>query len=338
MVRVPSAPTADHIRLMEMQQRKSRVAWLSVLSNVTLVVLKLIVGIAIMSVSVISEAIHSGMDLLAAVIALVAVKNAGVPPDRDHPYGHGKIENLSGTIEAFLIFVAALGIIWQAVLKLLGHGEELKDVGVGVAVMGVSMVANYIVSHMLFKVGKETDSMALQADAWHLRTDVWTSMGVMGGLAVIGVGERFLPSSINLHWIDPVTAIAVALLIIRAAWDLTRDAARDLMDASLPEAEERWINDYLKRLAPTVLGMHRLRTRKSGSSRFVEFHIQVEPAMTVADSHEITDRIGGDIAARFPGTTVTVHVEPCDLACIPACREGCLLTPEQQEARKAVVG
>lgn len=312
--------------------RKARVALLSIASNTTLVVLKLIVGTAIGSVSVISEAIHSAVDLVAAIIAFVAVRASSKPADDDHPFGHGKAENISGTVEAALIFLAAAWIIREAVLKLIHH-ETLESVGWGVAVMLFSSVVNLAVSQRLFQVGRETDSMALQADAWHLRTDVYTSAGVMGGLLLIGVVEALLPG-IHVHWIDPLAAIAVALLIIRAAWRLTLESSRDLMDASLPGDEEGWIRQYIRRLTPTVCGFHHLRTRKAGARRFVEFHLLVEPQMSVEDAHRICDVLTCDIEAHLPGTSVTIHVEPCDLSCAPHCREGCLLSRDEVDSAR----
>ena len=177
---------------MDADKRKAAVATLSVVSNATLVVLKLAAGLLIGSVSVISEAIHSGVDLVASVIALVAVKQAARPPDAQHEFGHGKVENVSGTIEALLIFLAAAWIIYEAVKKLV-HPEPIDAAAWGVGVMLVSAAANLFVSHRLFKVGKETDSIALQADAWHLRTDVYTSAGVMAALGLIALGRVVLP-------------------------------------------------------------------------------------------------------------------------------------------------
>lgn len=222
---------------MDAQKRKERVALLSVLSNSTLVVMKLIVGLWIGSVAVISEAIHSGVDLVAAVIALFSVKTSSLPADGKHPFGHGKIENISGTVEALLIFIAAGWIIWESVSKLL-LPWPVETVGWGVAVMFISAVANSVVARMLFRVGKETDSVALIADGWHLRTDVYTSAGVMAGLTVIWIGESLFPD-IELHWLDPVAAIGVALLIIKAAWDLTRQSTGGLMDETLPPRKRR---------------------------------------------------------------------------------------------------
>lgn len=315
------------------QRRKTGVAWLSVISNITLVVLKVVVGVTIASVSVISEAVHSAMDLLAALIALFAVKNSGKPADEEHPFGHGKIENISGTIEALLIFGAAGWIIWDAVRKLL-HPEAMEHPGLGVAVMLFSAVANMIVSTMLFRVGKETDSVALQADGWHLRTDVYTSLGVMVGLGLIWIAETLIPGH-NWHWIDPVAAIGVALLIMKAAYKLTVESGRDLLDVSLPPDEEQWIREYVAGLRGTVRGFHRLRTRKSGSHRFVQFHLLVSPDMSVDESHRLHDDIVGAIKGRYPACTVTIHIEPCDAACKPECIEGCLLDEAQRLEMRA---
>jgi cation diffusion facilitator family transporter len=310
-------------------RRKSAVAWLSVGSNATLVVGKLVVGLLIGSVSVISEAIHSAVDLLAAVIALVAVKSSSRPADAEHPYGHGKIENISGTVEALLIFGAAGWIIYEAVHKLRVR-QEVESVGLGVLVMLVSVVANYFVSSMLFKVGRETDSIALQADGWHLRTDVWTSAGVMTGLLAIAVGQWLFPG-VSLWWVDPLAALAVALLIVKAAWDLTRASVRDVVDASLPSDEVEWIRGEL-RGHPEVKGLHHLRTRKSGARRFVEFHLVLEAQLPVAQAHSVGDHLMELIRSRYPDTIVTSHIEPCDGSCRPACVEGCLLAEVERAA------
>jgi len=316
---------------VNVEQRKVRAARISVLSNTTLVVGKLTIGLLTGSVSVVSEAIHSAVDLLAAAIALFAVRSASKPADTEHPYGHGKIENLSGTIEALLIFVAAGWIIYEAVHKLIER-SPVEMAGLGVAVMGFSAVVNYYVSRMLFRVGVATDSIALQADAWHLRTDVWTSVGVMLGLGLI-VGSRLIGSGIDLWWIDPVAAIGVALLIIKAAYDLTRQSLRDVLDESLPEGERQWIGEEA-RAFEGVLGLHGLRTRKAGQLRFIEFHLLVEPDMSVLASHDLAHRVSARIKERFEQSSVTVHVEPCDGACEPHCVSGCTLDAGERAARR----
>jgi len=308
---------------MDLQHRKVRVALLSVISNTTLVVMKLAVGLLIGSVSIISEAMHSGSDLLAAVITFFSVKTSSQPADLRHPFGHGKIENVSGTVEALLIFLAAAWIIFEAIRKLL-HPEPIKAVGWGVGVMLVSSVVNIVVSKMLFKVGKETDSVALQADAWHLRTDVYTSAGVMVSLALIWMGHRVFPG-LDLNWLDPVAAIFVALVIMKAAYELTVRSARDLVDVRLPEEEEAWIRKLIREYQASIHGFHQLRTRKAGHFRYVEFHMLVDRQMSVDASHRITVEISASIEERFPNTTVTIHTEPCNGNCVGKCLEGCLL-------------
>ena len=313
---------------MDAQLRKERVALLSVLSNTALVVMKLIVGVWIGSVSVISEAIHSGVDLAAAVIALFSVRTSSLPADGKHPFGHGKIENISGTVEALLIFVAAGWIVWEAVHKLLSP-RPLETVGWGVAVMFISALANTIVARMLLRVGKETDSIALLADGWHLRTDVYTSAGVMAGLAVIWSGDLLIPS-FDLDWFDPVAAIGVALLIIKAAWDLTQQSAGGLMDETLPPEEEEEIRRLICSQQPVVHGYHQLRTRKAGHYRFIEVHIQVDGGMSVESAHRLNQDLVRRIKERFRYATVTVHTEPCNGKCTEKCLAGCLLTEAER--------
>lgn len=313
---------------MDAQYRKERVALLSVVSNTTLVVMKLIVGIGIGSVSVISEAIHSGVDLVAAIIALFSVKTSSLPADGKHPFGHGKIENISGTIEALLIFVAAIWIIWEAIRKLI-EPQPVETVGWGVIVMLFSAAANTVVARILFKVGKETDSVALMADGWHLRTDVYTSAGVMVSLAVIWGGELLFPG-LHFHWLDPAAAIGVACLILKAAWDLTRQSAGGLMDETLPPEEEEEIRRLIRSQLPLVHGFHQLRTRKAGHFRFIEVHIQVDGKMSVETAHTLNQDLVRRIKERFRQATVTVHTEPCNGQCAEKCLAGCLLTEKER--------
>jgi cation diffusion facilitator family transporter len=313
------------------QRRKERVALLSVISNSLLVIMKLAVGFLIGAVSIISEAIHSAVDLVAALIAMFSVKTSSIPADKRHPFGHGKIENISGTVEALLIFFAAGWIIYEAVQKI-RQPAPIEYVGWGVGVMLISALLNIVVSGMLFKVGRETDSVALEADAWHLRTDVYTSAGVMFSLALIWAGGRMFPG-VDLNWLDPAAAIGVALLIFKAAYDLTLRSAKDLMDVQLPPNEVGWIRDLILAHRPVIHGFHQLRTRKAGNFRFVEFHLKVDPGMTVETSHQITEELSEKIEGHFPRSSVTVHIEPCDGDCVGNCLEGCLLA---EEARRTV--
>lgn len=316
--------------MTNIQQKKERVAMLSVASNSFLVLFKVIVGFLIGSVSIMSEAIHSGVDLLAAIIAMFSVKTSSVPADSDHPFGHGKIENISGFVEALLIFIAAFWIIWEALKKLISS-PAIEHAGWGVGVMLFSAVMNFIVSQKLFQVGKEADSIALQADAWHLRTDVYTSAGVMAGLGIIWIGHEFF-SAHNINWIDPVAAICVAVLILHAAFKLTVNSMRDLMDVQLPPEEEGYVRNIISR-ETVIYGFHQLRTRKAGHIRFVEFHIKVNPQMSVHDSHSITRTLKKNIRDKFPESTITIHIEPCDGECSDICVAGCLL-PEDKRPRQ----
>jgi cation diffusion facilitator family transporter len=314
---------------MSVQSDKERVALLSVFSNSVLTLMKLAIGVISGSISIVSEAVHSGVDLLASVIAFISVRISGKPSDREHPYGHGKVENISGTVEAVLIFLAAGWIIWEASRRLI-HPAPLDNLGWGVGVMFVSSVANVVVSRMLMKVGKATDSAALIADAWHLRTDVWTSAGVMVGIALIWISESLLPGA-HFHRIDSIAALVVAILIIRAAYRLTIEAGRDLLDVRLPEDEEELIRAHILGYRPEVYGFHKLLTRKSGATRFIEFHILVDSRMSVEESHRINDLMTEEIEEHLAGSHITIHVEPCDGLCLPSCSSDCMMSEEERE-------
>jgi len=301
---------------------------LSVISNSVLVILKLVIGTLTGSISILSEAAHSSMDLIASVIAFFAVRISARRPDAEHPFGHGKVEDISALAEALLIVIAAIWIVVEAIQKFIAP-HLLETIGWGIAVMLLSMVANIVVSRLLFTVGKRTDSPALIADAWHLRTDVWTSAGVLAGLAIIWVGARLWPD-INLTWIDPTAAILVAMLIMRAAFNLAVTATKDLIDTSPPAHELYWLSSYLKSWYPTVRSIHRIRTRKSGPVRFIDLHIVVDPTMTVSDSHAITEKMTEAIREKLSGADLTVHIEPCDGICKKSCVSGCMLPAEER--------
>jgi len=323
-------------RKMNLQRQKTNVALLSVLSNTFLVVGKIVVGLMINSIAIISEAIHSGMDLLAAIIAFIAVQISGKPADQSHPFGHGKAENLSGAIEALLIFTAAGWIIYESILKLI-HPRHIDEPAWGIGIMFISAVLNWIVSHLLFIVSNKTESIALEADAWHLRTDVWTSVGVMIGLGIIWLGNHFIPT-INLQWVDPVAALMVAVMILKAAYDLTIKSVRDLLDAGLEQCEEEQLRILIASHDTQIRGFHNLRTRKSGGRRFIEFHVLVNPSMSVNRSHKLTDELVVKIREIMPASLVTIHVEPCKSKCYPKCRAGCLVAgkppPEPMPEKK----
>jgi cation diffusion facilitator family transporter len=241
------------------------------------------------------------VDLVAALIAFVAVRLAARPADKSHPYGHGKFENVSGTAEALLIFVGAGLIIYEAIQKLSSPGETEAALW-GAGLMGISSVVNFGVSRYLYKVGRETDSVALQADAVHLSTDVVTSMGVLVGLVLVWLTGQ--------AWLDSITAMAVALLIIKAGWDVLVQSASGLLDASLPAADEQKIKAVLADFAPHYLDYHELRTRQSGAERHIDFHLVVVNTMTVEQSHLLCNDIEVALSKQLNGAVVQIHIEP----------------------------
>ncbi len=281
--------------------KPTRAAAWSVASNAALVTLKLATGLLMGSVSVLSEAIHSALDLLAAVIALFSVRSSARPADATHHFGHGKIENVSGVVEALLIAAAAVWIIVEAARKLAGSAE-VESLGLGLAVMGFSATANYFVSRLLFRVARQHDSLALEADALHLRTDVYTSAGVFAGLgAIAATGVKIL---------DPIVAIGVALLILRAAWRMTRNAFLPLLDAPLPEAEQRELAAILESFEPELAGVHKIRTRKAGPERHIDLHVMVRPESSITEAHALGGRVKHAIQKRWPRSQVLIHLEP----------------------------
>lgn len=291
---------------MEAASEKIAVARLSVYSNTALVVAKLVVGVMMMSVGVISEALHSGVDLIAALVARFSVKRSAEPADSDHRFGHGKFENLSGMIEGALIFVAAVIIIFEASRRLL-NPMEVGYVAAGMVVMGLSIVLNFFVSRRLMDVAKRTDSLALEADALHLTTDVWTSVGVFVALGAIMVtGERL---------IDPIVALFVAAFIIRAAYEITTRSSRGLLDMSLPDDEINEIERVMNEHSTRYVNFHKLRARKTGSERQIDLHLTVPSSLSVKESHDLAEHLEEDIKAALPRTTTVIHVEPCDKEC-----------------------
>ena len=296
-----------------MLQEKVRAAQISVMSNSFLTVGKLIAGYIMGSTSVIAEGIHSGLDLVAAIIALFSVKKAGQPADEEHQYGHGKYENVSGSVEAVLILLAAVMIVYESVKKL-KSGGEIEQLGYGIIIMGISAVINYFVSRNLMKVARKTDSIALEADAWHLRTDVYTSVGVFAGLILIKIT--------GLTILDPVVAIAIALLIAKAAWDLTKQAVGDVLDVKLPQPEEDAIREILGTHNTELVEYHKLRTRKSGAERYIDLHLVVPKNLSVDEGHRLAHQISAEIKEKLANASVLIHLEPCS-SVWPECQTEC---------------
>ncbi|MFA5385407.1 MAG: cation diffusion facilitator family transporter [Eubacteriales bacterium] len=282
--------------------RKSRVALLSIVSNTTLITFKVIAGVLSGSVSIISEAIHSGMDLIASFIAFYSVRTSAKPADKKHPYGHGKIENISGIAEGLLIFVAA-GLIIKEVIEKIYHPVEIQQTSLAIGVMLGASLINVFVSRKLYRVAREEDSMALEADALHLKTDVYTSLGVTLGLLLIKLTGLLI--------LDPIVAILVALLIIKEAWELCSNAVNFLLDTRLTDEEEARIVAIINRYSDRFSDFHKLKTRKSGNMKHIDFHITVDPDLSVREMHELIGCLKRDMWEEFQSTRVNVHIDPC---------------------------
>jgi cation diffusion facilitator family transporter len=287
---------------MSTTDRKVKVAFLSIISNTVLIIFKLIAGFLSGSVSIISEAIHSGMDLIASIVAFFSVKMSSKPADKKHPYGHGKIENISALIEGVLIFVAAAMIIIEAIKKM-KEPSELENTTIAVMVMFVSALTNFMVSRKLYKVGKEEDSMALEADALHLKTDIYTSLGVGIGILLIKL------TGINI--LDSIVAIIVAFIIIKEAWNLCKNALDYLLDSKLSDEEEVVVEKIIRNHSHQFIDFHKLKTRKSGNKKHIDFHITVPPELTVLEAHNIIGNLKKDLNETLKNTRVNVHLDPC---------------------------
>lgn len=284
--------------------RKRRAAALSIASNVTLIVLKLAAGVVTGSVAVVTEAVHSGIDLIASVVAYVSVRKAGEPADETHRYGHEKIENLAAAIEGMLILVGSAIIVFESLRRLI-RGGTVEHLGFGIAVVGFSAVANLLVSASIARTARATSSPALAGDAAHLRTDAYTSLAVLGGLALVELT--------GAAWLDPVVALLVAGAIVQAGVRLLLGSSRVLVDEALPGEERAAIHDEVVAFGNRgVVGYHQLRTRRAGARRYVDLHLQFEAGTSLEQAHEIAHLIQDAIAERLRGADVLIHLEPAD--------------------------
>ncbi len=250
-----------------------------------------------------SDALESLVNLLAAVIALIALWVAAKPADEDHAYGHNKAEYFSSGFEGALILVAALSIGSAALLRII-HPRPLQQPGVGLAISAVAAAINYAVARVLFHAGREHGSITLEADAHHLMTDVWTSVGVIAG---VGAGAL-----IDWRLLDPLVALVVAANIVRTGINLLNRSALGLLDTALPEAARREITAVLDAQAKNGVHYHALRTRQAGRWRFISFHVLVPGDWTVQRGHDLLERIEDEVRAKVPLSTVFTHLEPIE--------------------------
>jgi cation diffusion facilitator family transporter len=283
---------------------RSRAAVLSIASNSGLILLKIVAGAVTGSVAIITEAIHSAIDLIASIVAYFSVRQAETPADSSHRYGHEKFENVAAGVEGMLILVGSGVIVYTAVNHLV-EGTEIESIGFGIVVVGFATVVNLVVSHYLYRRAEATDSAALAGDAAHLRTDAYTSLGVLVGLALVSITDE--------TWIDPVVALLIAVAIVYTGLKVVAGSWRVLVDEALPDDETAAIREAIESFGERgVAGYHELRTRRAGPRQYVDVHLQFRSGTTLEDAHAIAHELQDTIRDRLRGADVLIHLEPED--------------------------
>jgi cation diffusion facilitator family transporter len=288
-----------------MTVQRSRAAAVSIFSNTALIALKVVAGLITGSVAIITEAIHSAVDLAASFIAFFSVRQAETPADAEHRYGHEKFENVAAAAEGVLILIGSGVIVYAAVHSLI-QGPELESLGLGISVVAFATVANLVISTWLYGQARASQSSALEADAAHLRTDAFTSLGVL-----IGLG---LAKWTGAHWLDPAVALVIAVAIVFTGLRLVAGSWGVLVDEALPADEQTAIREAIQAFAGRgVVGYHQLRTRRAGARRYVDLHVQFRSGTSLEDAHGTAHALQDEIERRLPGgTDVLIHLEPED--------------------------
>jgi cation diffusion facilitator family transporter len=282
-----------------MVKEKNRVAFVSVLAAIFLTGFKLIVGLVTGSIGILSEALHSGLDLIAAVITMFAVKVSDKPADKDHQFGHGKVENLSALIETLLLFITCFWIIYEAAHRLISGKTEIEVTAWSYIVVISSIVIDFTRSRALSRVAKKYNSQALEADALHFSTDIWSSAVVFIGLIFANFGFFFA---------DSIAALVVAVIVIYVCYKLGKRSIDMLLDRVSPEIQvkvEQAINNIGE-----ITHYHDLRVRSSGADNFIEVCIHVQPGLSIDEAHKISHRVSDEIKSKVDRAMVHVHTEP----------------------------
>src|SRR5512140_1718752 len=279
----------------------TRFAWLSIIAAVVTIALKLVAYRLTGSVGLLSDAIESLVNLVGGIMALAMLTIAARPPDEDHPYGHGKAEYFSSGVEGSLILVAAVSIGYAAICRL-SAPKPLEQIGLGLAVSVLASLVNLVVARLLLKVGRKRNSITLEANAQHLLTDVWTSVGVLVGVAAVALS--------GWQRLDPIVALAVAANIVRTGVGIVRRSAAGLMDSALSARDLAEVQRVLQTHQEGGLQFHKLQTRQAGASKFISIHVQVPADWTVDRGHQIAGSISREIRRALPGAFVTTHLEP----------------------------
>jgi cation diffusion facilitator family transporter len=283
---------------------RSRAAAVSIASNTGLIALKVVAGVLTGSVAVLTEALHSSIDLLASLIAFFSVRRAEAPADEGHRYGHDKFENAAAAAEGMLIVVGS-GVIAFAAIRSLARGPHLEKLGFGIAVVAFAAAVNLGVSAWLFRRARETSSPALEGDAAHLRTDAYTSLGVLAGLALVQIT--------GADWLDPVVALIIAVAIVVTGLRIALGSLRVLVDEALPPEELQAVTDAIAGFGGRgVVGYHQVRTRRAGARRYIDLHVQFRHGTTLEEAHRTAHELQDAIQARLPHADVLIHLEPED--------------------------
>lgn len=281
----------------------ARYAWLSIGGALFTIGLKTAAWHLTGSVGLLSDALESVVNLVAAVLALIMLVIAARPADAGHPFGHEKAEYFASGAEGVLILIAAALIIVSAVERLL-HLQPLEQTGLGIGLSVLASLVNYGIARVLAQAGKRYESVTLEADAQHLMTDVWTTAGVLAGVVAVTLTGWL--------WLDPLIALCVGLHIVRTGWRLLGGSVAGLMDTALPEQEQALIRQVLEGYRHEGVQYHALRTRRAASRRFVSVHILVPGAWSVQRGHDLLERIEADMRAQLGGMTVVTHLEPVE--------------------------
>ena len=280
-----------------------RFVWLSLFAALGSIFLKGMAWWLTGSVGLLSDALESFVNLAGAMMALAMLSVAEQPADDNHAYGHGKAEYFSAGFEGLLILGAAAAIGISAVHRLL-NPQPLSDIGIGLSISAVATVINFVTARILLDAGLKNRSLTLEADAHHLMTDVWTSLGVIVGVvAVVLTGWL---------WLDPLIALLVAVNILWTGWKLVRRSTSGLMDGALPPEDHAQLTTILAHYKAQGIDYHALRTRESGAHRFVELHLLVPGAWSVRRGHNLAEDLEKDIRSALPHTTVITHLEPLE--------------------------
>ena len=283
---------------------KRHAAALSIVSNTLLILLKVVAGALTGSVAILTEAMHSAIDLIASIVAFVSVRKADEPADERHPYGHEKMENLAAAIEGMLILVGSGVIVFEASRRLF-VGGEVERLWIGIGVVGLSIVVNLAVSAFLYRRARQTESPALEGDAAHLRTDAFTSTGVLVGLVLVQVTDA--------QWLDPAVALLVAVAIVISGVRILARSSRILVDEALPQEELDVIRTAVLSFGPRgMVGYHNLRARKAGARRLVDLHVQFRGGTSLEQAHQTAHLLQDAIEDRLGNVDVLIHIEPAD--------------------------